>query len=143
MASRQLVLAGVKANTKPEVFDGTEAALFNSWKANLELEVEGLGLNAAEWLDVLAARTSGVAREIVRAGKRMGLSDPQMVVEHIWQEFGERYRLQPSGADEIMRELHQFREVSRDDPGKLWKFASTCRRARIMATEQQGDLCGC
>ena len=83
-ATRQLAVAGIKANTRGVQFDGKDAAIYHNWKANLEMEVSGLEFNAAEWLELLAVRTKGSAGEIVRRVARMGMLDPQNAVEYIY-----------------------------------------------------------
>ena len=72
----------------------------------------------------------------------MGLVDPQGAVDYIWEEFDEQYKLYPSAANDLVRELQGFKVVSQSTPEKLWKFASTCRQARLMANTPQGGALG-
>ena len=91
-ATRQLAVAGIKANSRSVQFDGKDAAIYHNWRANLEMEVSGLEINAAEWLELLAIRTKGTAGEIVRRATRMGTLEPQNAVDYIWEEFEAQWR---------------------------------------------------
>ena len=64
-ANRQLALTGIKGNRLGVKFDGKDAAPYHSWKAALELEVTGLDLTSAEWLELVTLRTTGDALDVV------------------------------------------------------------------------------
>ena len=89
------------------------------WKQTLEMEVQDLGLSPAEWLELISIRTKGTARMIVNSAKDMGLVDPQLALEFIWQEFDERFAKQPELARQILQKLKTFPEISTKDSKNL------------------------
>ena len=59
-------MSSIKGNIRAIKFDGKDKASYSPWKTALELEIEGLVLSAAEWLEILQLRTSEVALRIVK-----------------------------------------------------------------------------
>ena len=136
-ANRQLALAGIKGNFKALKFDGKVATSYLRWKNALKLEVAGLDLSPREWLEMLALRTSHTALDIVTRANEMGIADPGIALEFIWEEFEGRYKGQPLTANKVLLELQNFRQIKRKDTKALFEFALVCRQATKLATTKE------
>ena len=64
-ATRQIVLNGIRGNTRAVLFNGGSATAYKRWKSSLDIETKGLDLSPEEWFQILKLRTSGEAANLI------------------------------------------------------------------------------
>ena len=51
----------------------------------LELEVVGLSISVAEWLELLYLRTSGMTKDKAQSGKELVIANSAEALSYIWE----------------------------------------------------------
>ena len=97
------------------------------WKRSLKIETEYLQLTAAQWLQLLDARTEGEPNAILKRLRIVQIeSDPEHALDRAWESLDERYRTEHNPSQRLLKDLTQGEALAQSKTQSLFAFSQNC-----------------
>ena len=125
----------VKDAPKADMYgDRSSPVLYRSWKAALEREVSHLSLNAAQWLELLKARTKGEALKVIKDATNLLMpeSTPEDTLRITWEFLDERFLTSQQPSQEILNTIVHGPQITLSNVALLTNFAQACASAQCL-----------
>ena len=125
----------IKDASKAELYENKSGSvLYRSWKAALEREVSHLSLNAAQWLELLKARTKGEALKVIKDATNLLMpeSTPEDTLKITWEFLDERFLTSQQPSQEILNAIVNGPQITLSDVALLTNFGQACASTQCL-----------
>ena len=117
-------------SNKSNIFDGSNPVEFLPWKDSINREVEDLDLSASQLLQLLHARTSGIARVIIEQVKVIQIeASPERALKAAWNNLSKRFLTQKRPVQQLVQDILKGPIITPEDPDAIFIFAQRCINA--------------
>ena len=108
---------------------------FKPWKDRLHKEIEDLNLDPSQELEILAKRTSGLAKKVVERTRYLEMEcSPERALDQAWNELQKQFQSPYLPSQELLYHLLNGPTITSSTHSALFAFAQECN---IMAEIQR------
>ena len=123
---RSKALNRLLSNTS-NIFNGNNPVEFLPWKESINREVEDLDLSASQLLQLLHARTSGIARVIIEQVKVIQIEvSPEEALKFAWEILSKRFHTQKRPIQQLVQDILNGPIITPQEPDSVFIFAQKC-----------------